>query len=112
MAVSFSSAMHSLIAVGSDGSPLTPCITWADQRAAGHARAMRSDGSLTELRRRIGVPVHAMLPLCKLMWLKENEPDIHRSAAAFIGIREFVMHRWSGRPYRTDPSMAGRDGHV
>ena len=31
--VSFSSAMHSVIAVDQEGHPLTQCITWADSRS-------------------------------------------------------------------------------
>lgn len=34
MFVSCSSAMHSVIAMGQDGMPLTRCITWADNRSA------------------------------------------------------------------------------
>lgn len=33
MFVSFSSAMHSVIAVDADGKPLTPCITWGTTAA-------------------------------------------------------------------------------
>src|SRR4051812_13429338 len=40
-AVAFSSAMHSLLAVGEDGRPLTPLITWADARAAEQAARLR-----------------------------------------------------------------------
>jgi len=41
-AVAFSTAMHSLIAVDADGRALTPALTWADLRAAGHARRLRA----------------------------------------------------------------------
>ncbi|MGG0835545.1 FGGY family carbohydrate kinase, partial [Priestia aryabhattai] len=34
LCVSFSSAMHSVIAVDQQGKPLTKCITWADNRSA------------------------------------------------------------------------------
>ena len=34
-ALSFSSAMHTLIGLDQDREPLTPVITWADQRASG-----------------------------------------------------------------------------
>ena len=38
LCVSFSSAMHSLIAVDEHNKPLTPCITWADNRSANMRR--------------------------------------------------------------------------
>jgi gluconokinase len=34
VAVSVSTAMHGLVALDDDGSPLTPLLTWADSRAA------------------------------------------------------------------------------
>src|SRR5688572_2731842 len=40
--VSFSAAMHSLIAVDGGGEPLTRCIIWADNRAAAIAARLRS----------------------------------------------------------------------
>ena len=42
--VAFSSAMHSLIALGSDGARLTPSATWADGRTAEQARRLRASG--------------------------------------------------------------------
>lgn len=34
LCVSFSSVMHSVIAVDKEGKPLTECITWADNRSS------------------------------------------------------------------------------
>ncbi|GIQ61453.1 gluconate kinase [Paenibacillus cisolokensis] len=109
-AVAFSSAMHALIAVDAAGDPLTPCITWADQRAAAMARRLRETGHASRLAQRTGVPVHAMTPLCKLMWLREREPELFAAAAAFVGIREYVFARWCGGPYLSDESVAGGTG--
>ncbi|MDP4107659.1 MAG: FGGY family carbohydrate kinase, partial [Bacillota bacterium] len=43
LCVSFSSAMHSLIAVDSDGKPLTECITWADNRSSDWVEKIKSE---------------------------------------------------------------------
>ncbi|UVI27885.1 gluconokinase [Paenibacillus spongiae] len=108
--VSFSSAMHSLMAVDADGVPLTALITWADLRAASYAGALRSGGQAAEIARRTGVPVHAMTPLCKLMWLRDHEPVTFQAAHAFIGVKEYVLYRWFGGSYIMDESVAGGTG--
>lgn len=41
--VSFSSAMHSVIAVDNTGKPLTACITWADNRSAACAARLKNE---------------------------------------------------------------------
>ncbi|WP_249685960.1 FGGY family carbohydrate kinase, partial [Bacillus velezensis] len=41
--VSFSSAMHSVIAVDEDDQPLTPVITWADYRSEAWAHKIKDE---------------------------------------------------------------------
>ncbi|EXX89847.1 FGGY family carbohydrate kinase, partial [Paenibacillus darwinianus] len=110
LAVAFSSAMHALIAVGADNRPITPCLTWADLRAAPYARALREDGTAAGLYARTGVPVHAMTPFSKLLWLRAEQPESFRRAHRFIGIKEHVLHGWFGRPVPMDESVAGGTG--
>lgn len=107
--VSFSGAMHSLIAVDSTGAPLTPCIIWADNRAADIATGLRHSDQGAALYHATGVPIHPMSPLCKLLWLKSEEPGLFHQAARFIGIKEYVMHRLLGE-YIVDSSVASATG--
>ena len=95
--VSFSSAMHSLIAVDRELRPLTRCITWADQRAAAMAERMQQDGRAAALYKETGTPVQPMSPLVKLAWMKEHQPELHGSAACWLGIKEYVFAKLFGK---------------
>lgn len=108
-AIAFSSAMHSLIAVDGNGDPLTHCITWADLRSQPQAAALRSAGLADTLYRHTGTPVHPMSPLCKLIWLRETQPDIFSRAAKFIGIKEYILYLLTGE-YLVDQSIASATG--
>jgi gluconokinase len=94
--ISFSTAMHSLLVVGMDGKPLTASIIWSDNRAAGIAQAFREDANIQDWYKQSGVPMHAMLPLCKIKWLKENQPQIIDGAYKFVGIKEFILFQLTG----------------
>lgn len=107
--VSFSSAMHSLIGIDRDLKPITPCMTWADQRSAAVAERLKKDGSGFALYRATGTPIHPMSPLIKLIWLKENEPDLHSRAHRWVGIKEYVFAKFFGRCV-IDYSMASATG--
>jgi gluconokinase len=107
--VSFSSAMHSLIAVGKEGEPLTQSITWADTRSAKHAKRIKEEMDGHAIYLRTGTPIHAMSPLAKLVWLKEDEPAIFEGAEKFIGIKEFIFHKLFGE-YIVDHSLASATG--
>ena len=107
--VSFSGAMHSLMAVGEDGEPLTPLMTWADTRSAKQAEELRSTELGTAIYRQTGTPIHPMSPFCKLMWMKEEQPKLFNKAHKFISIKEYVFARLFGE-YVIDYSIASASG--
>src|SRR5258706_6265405 len=90
---SFSSAMHSLIAVDQKGIPISPSIIWADNRAAGVAAAIHRENRARDFYTRTGLPIHAMSPFCKLQWIKENQKELFDKAYKFIGIKEYVFYK-------------------
>ena len=107
--VSFSAAMHSLIAVDGAGQPLTRSITWADSRATAWAERIKTDWNGLAIYQRTGTPIHPMSPLAKLVWLRREQPDLFARAVRFIGIKEYVFFRLFKR-YLVDYSIASATG--
>ncbi|MEO6314033.1 MAG: gluconokinase [Chitinophagaceae bacterium] len=107
--ISFSSAMHSIMAVDDTGNPLTNCIIWADNRAGEIAEQIRDTATGQDFYRKTGVPIHAMSPFCKLIWLRENNPGIFAHAHKFIGIKEYIYFRLFGK-YIIDTPIASATG--
>src|SRR5690606_37565558 len=89
--------------------PLRNMLTWADGRSASVARSLHASDDGRELYEVTGTPIHAMSVLAKLMWLREQEPEIFRQAARFISIKEFIWHRLFG-DYEMDYSAASGTG--
>lgn len=108
-AVSFSAAMHSIIAIDAAGNCLTNALLWGDTRATEQEARLKKDGTATLLYQQTGVPLHPALPVCKILWWKENEPKIFNSADKFISLKEFIIHRYFG-VYKTDHSIAAASG--
>ena len=108
-ALSFSSAMHTLIGLDRDREPLTPVITWADQRASGQAERLRAGPGGLALHRRTGTPLHPMAPLPKLVWFREEEPELVARVRHWVGIKDYVLWKLLG-VLVTDYSMASGTG--
>jgi gluconokinase len=109
VAVGLSCAMHSLILVDENGKPLTRALTWADRRSEASAAALKKSEAGRRIYRQTGVPIHAMSPLSKLLWLKDKRPDLFRRAARFISIKEYIWWRFFGK-YQVDLSIASATG--
>lgn len=107
--LSFSSAMHSLIVVDSEGKPLSQSITWADNRSAKWAQKIKQEQHGHEIYLRTGTPIHPMSPFVKLVWLRHEHPELFERAAKFISIKEYVFYRFF-QQYVVDYSIASATG--
>jgi gluconokinase len=107
--VGLSGAMHSLIPVAEDGTPLYPAILWMDTRASQEAAELWASAEGPQVYERTGTPVHAMAPLVKLIWLRRQLPDLFAGAARFVSLKEWVWRRWFGQ-WQIDASIASATG--
>jgi gluconokinase len=102
-----STAMHGLVGLDEHDRPLTPLLTWADTRAAPQAERLKAE--YPDLHGRTGTPLHPMSPLAKLVWFREREPAIHAAVRRWVGLKELVLNRLTGR-WVVDLSVASGTG--
>lgn len=109
VAITLSSAMHSVIAVDELGRALAPMMTWADSRST-----LMADGLLAvplgmELYQQTGTPIHSMSPLSKILWIKAQQPEFFKTVYKFISIKEYIWYRLFGA-FEVDHSIASCTG--
>jgi len=109
--ISFSGAMHSVIPVDESGNKLMNAMIWADSRSVQISKRLKNSGEGFTLYQRTGTPIHPMLPLCKIVWLRENMNDIFRKTAKFISIKEYILYKLFDL-YVVDRSMASGMGFL
>ncbi|QJW88847.1 gluconokinase [Spirosoma taeanense] len=109
--IAFSTAMHSLLPMDSEGNPLGNVILWSDNRADAQATELRTTQADVgkAIYESTGTPIHPMIPLCKLAWLKENDPRVLRRTARFGSVKEFLWTKLTGE-FEVDYSIATATG--
>ncbi|MCL6573370.1 MAG: gluconokinase [Bacillus sp. (in: Bacteria)] len=107
--LSFSSAMHSVIAMNEFDQPLTPCITWADNRSEAWAHKIKEELNGHEVYKRTGTPIHPMSPLSKITWIVNERPEIAAKTKMYIGIKEYIFKKFFDQ-YVVDHSLASAMG--
>ncbi len=92
-----SSQGETTIALDSEGNPLRNALVWLDNRAVQQAeklKAMLGDG----VYERTGIPdVIATWPACKILWIKENEPQVFAKAEKFLLVQDYLVQRLCGQ---------------
>lgn len=109
VAVGLSSAMHSLICVDENCIPLAPMMTWADSRSSDIATRIKTSDQGMDIYKRTGTPIHAMSPLCKIIWLHEHQPELFDLAYKFISIKEYIWYQLF-KEFKIDHSIASCTG--
>lgn len=85
---------HTLLLTDGNIKPLDGLIPWLDTRATGQARRIYRDGVHTyEL---TACPPSSSYPLAKLIWYRENFPEILQKARV-VGIKEYILYKLTGK---------------
>lgn len=104
-AVSFSGHMSSPVFMDKNKKPLRKCITVADTRSIKQSKYLTEKLSEDFVGASGNYPFDCFIA-AKLLWLKEEEPDIYEKTVTFVCAKDYVRYRLTGELY-TDPSDAG-----
>jgi D-xylulose kinase len=107
--VSFSGQMMGCLCVDKQGNPLRPSMIWADQRAQKQAAQIESHISQWDFYHIVGHRNTASYGIQKLMWVKDNEPEIYDRTYKTLNAKDFIVFRLTGKFY-TEPSDGNSNG--
>lgn len=105
-AVGLTGQMHGLVLLGAGGEVLRPAILWNDQRSAAQCDAMRERLGLAELVRITGNDAFPGFTAPKLLWVRENEPDVYARVRQVLLPKDYLRYKLTG-DYATDRAGAG-----
>ncbi len=108
-AVAISCFWHSLLAVGADDNPRTAVISWADNRAAAWVASLRRVLDEDECHARLGCVFHTSYWPAKLLWLRDERPELFTSRLKWMGFGEYLGLKWCGQA-RVSLAMASGTG--
>jgi len=106
-AIGISSQGEAFTAVGPDGSYLYNAMVSSDTRAADIAETWSKDFGRKRLYRATGHTAHPLFTLFKIVWLRDNLPDVWDRAAKFYCFEELLQSRLGLDPAISWP-LAGR----
>ncbi len=104
-ALAFSGQMMGCVLVDKNGNHLRSAIIWADQRSLKEEDFIRSKIDEEEFYKITGHKISASYSIEKLMWIKENEPEVFSRAHKMLQAKDYIIHKLTGE-FVTDFSDA------
>jgi xylulokinase len=97
-AVVFSTQAQGVIPVSADGTVLYPNITWVDGRAEKQAqRIMKKIGGKRLFTLLAGTPIMGKDCIAKIIWLKEERPEVYKNAHRILDVNGYLKFRCTGK---------------
>ena len=102
---------ETLIPVGENGKHLSNAIVWLDSRAKSEADFIVKGFDKGEVYATTGLPeINGYCPISKLLWIKNNLPDLYTATDKFLLLEDYLIFRLTGR-YATNPSLMCSTGY-
>lgn len=103
--ITFSGQMMGCVAVDAKARPLRNAIIWADMRAEVEAEFLIEHAGWEETYRITGHRASSSYSGAKILWIRNNQPDLFTQAHKFIHAKDFIVARLTGN-FVTDYSDA------
>ncbi len=101
----FSGQMMGCVPLDKQAKPLRKAIIWADQRSVVQERWLAERVAPEEVYRLTGHRLSASYSLEKILWIRDNQPDIYRETYKFVHAKDAMIARLTGS-FVTDVSDA------
>jgi xylulokinase len=97
VSIGFSGQMHGLVITDEQGRPLRPSLIWNDQRTGDQAAQIEQKvGGRDKLIELTGNAAMTSFTLTKLLWVRQNEPQIYDRIRHFLLPKDYVRFRMTG----------------
>ena len=103
--ITFSGQMMGCVAVDAKARPLRNAIIWADMRAESEADFLIEHAGWEETYRITGHRASSSYSGAKILWIRNNQPELFAQAHKFIHAKDFIVARLTGN-FVTDYSDA------
>lgn len=106
-AVAVASMAETAVPLGPQGEILHHAIAWFDERTTQQVAWWRESVGAERIYQITGLPVLPIFGIHKLLWLKQNEPDVYRKTRSWLNVADYIAYRLCG-VQATDLSLASR----
>ncbi|MBS7654512.1 hypothetical protein KEJ43_05510 [Candidatus Bathyarchaeota archaeon] len=99
-----------IMPVDREGKPLRPYIHWLDSRCIPQHEQIQKRFDPDKIYDITGIPLHVgwwSPPALKMLWIKENEPEIYSRTHKFLQIGSYILYKLTGK-FANDYSTASR----
>jgi len=107
VSLSVTNQRETIVPVDKEGNPLHNALVWQDRRTTDQVEFIKNRIGIDKIYETTGLTIDPYFSATKILWFKDNKPEIYQKAHKFLLVSDFIIHKLTGK-YYTDYSNASR----
>jgi glycerol kinase len=107
VSVSVTNQRETIVPVDKEGNPLHNAIVWQDRRTTDQVEFIKKRVGEDKIYNTTGLTIDPYFSATKILWFKQNKPEIYRKTHKFLLVSDFIINKLTGK-FITDFSNASR----
>ena len=96
--IAFTGQAESLVVLGQNGHPLMNAISWMDERSTEECKVLGAQFDAATCEAVTGqMAVLPTWPATKILWLKNNRPEIYEKADCYMLLKDYIVYCLTGQ---------------
>jgi glycerol kinase len=107
ISLSVTNQRETIVPVDKDGEPLHNALVWQDRRTVDQVEFIKDKVGIDKIYEITGLTIDPYFSATKILWFKQNKPEIYNQTHKFLLVSDFILHKLTGK-FITDFSNASR----
>jgi len=107
VSLSVTNQRETIVPVDKEGNPLHNALVWQDRRTINQVDFIEKVVGIEKVYKTTGLTIDPYFSATKILWFKDNKPEIYSKTHKFLLVSDFIIHKLTGKFY-TDFSNASR----
>ncbi|MFX0020871.1 MAG: FGGY-family carbohydrate kinase [Candidatus Hermodarchaeota archaeon] len=107
VSLSVTNQRETIVPVDNDGNPLHNALVWQDRRTIDQVEYIKNKIGIDKIYETTGLTIDPYFSATKILWFKDEKPEIYKKAHKFLLVSDFIIHKLTGN-FITDFSNASR----
>jgi D-xylulose kinase len=107
VSLSVTNQRETIVPVDKDGNALHNALVWQDRRTTDQVEFIKKKIGEDKIYKTTGLTIDPYFSATKILWFKDNKPEIYRSTHKFLLVSDYILFKLTGQFY-TDLSNASR----
>ncbi|MBY9018722.1 MAG: hypothetical protein KGD66_07810 [Candidatus Lokiarchaeota archaeon] len=107
VSLSVTNQRETIVPVDKEGNPLHNALVWQDRRTMEQVEFIKRKIGDDKIYRTTGLTIDPYFSATKILWFKNNKPEVYNQTHKFLLVSDFIIHKLTGQ-FVTDHSNASR----